>query len=822
MPLQIHSKHINPQLKSLLNALKLLALTSLIIGTTACNDPGAHEAKYLLQAKAYLDQSNLDKARVELKNTLQINPNSADAHLLLGKVEEERQEWRKAFSHYQKASELNPDLIEPYIKLGHFYLLQAANLRTQEKTDEERETIQKVSQQIESALQINSEEIDALLLKSSYLAYNENIEDSISLLLNIIQKHKQSEDSYLLLAKLYRQTDKYEDAEQVLIKGLDFVPDSSLLKSELAKIYTQQNKTDQAIKIMRELANAHPESLNYSLSLAAYYIQNQQLDEAEEIIRDTLKHSPDDIARHLVLAEFLDKNRGKQAAARFLNDAISQHPEESELQFKLANLYIETDTEASVENLNKIINKWKGYPESIRASKILASIYYDSGKYDNSATIIKQVLNENPKDSEALSILGKISFKQKNYDTAITSFRSVLKTRPESLEMIQLLADAYLLNGELELANETLKSAVNISPGNTSGRLQLARFNLANKMPVEALQQVNKILAENQDHIAAIKLKSEILMTSGQYKELPALLDRLKSLSPESPEGWFRMGRFYLSKNQPLLARKELEEAWKKAPQALDLLAELTDLEIRLGKLDIAKSRLNRLLEKTPDHPEAHKFLGMIYLVEKSYSQAESEFIVQLEHSPADPIIYLQLGEINKLQSNLPKAEEYYKQGIKLTRNNIQLQFALAEVLELKQDYDAATHVYKSILNKEPANLVAANNLAIIYADHSDSKEQLIEARNILENLQQSGHPAIIDTLGWVYHKLEKPDRSIPLLKYSISKSPHNPIFNYHLGMAYARIGRDNLAVQHLKTALSSDNFRHKDEASAALETIRQ
>ena len=822
MPRETDIKHTAQQPGPMLNTLKLVLITLTLAGSVACDTLESHEAKYLSQARTYLAQSNLDKARIELKNTLQINPNSAEAHLLLGQIEEQRQEWRKAFSHYQKASNLNPELIEPYIKLGHFYLLQAASLKSQGKPAEESEAIQKVSQNVDAALHINNEEIDALLLKASLLAYKEDINAATSLLLETIRKHKHAEDGYLLLAQLYSQRKNPEDATKILTEGLKNLADSTEIKSELARVYTQQGKLDLAINIMQGLVENHPLNLNYSLSLSAYYLQQKQPDKAENVIRETLEHVPDDISRYLILAEFLHKNRSVDDSVSFLEEAIRKHPDESELQFKLADLYRQLKTDTSIAVLNNIVEKWQGKPQSVRAKKLLASIYYEQNKLDDSLTMIKQVLDDNQKDSEALSILGKTSFKQQDYDTAITSFRSALKTQPDSLEMIQLLADAYLLNGEVELANETLKSAIGISPRSTSGRLQLARFNLANKMPTEALQQVNTILSNNQDNIDAIKLKSEILITLSQHKELPALLDRLKTLAPESPEGWFRMGRFYLLNNQPLLAREELEIAWIKAPQALDLLAELTDLEIRLGKLDIAKSRLHSLLEKNPQHPEAHKFLGMIYLVERSYKQAEAEFIAQLEHTPSDPLLYLQLGETSKLKAKLDNAEQYYKKGIQLSEDNIQLQFALADIYERKMLYADAAGLYRAILDQEPANLIAANNLAIIYADHYASTEKLMEARDLLEKFRRSGHPAIIDTLGWVYHKLDRSNDSIPLLQYAINKSPNNPTFNYHLGSAYANAGNASLAKKHLKIALSHEKFTNKAHAMKILNELIQ
>jgi uncharacterized protein HemY len=53
------------------------------------------------------------------------------------------------------------------------------------------------------------------------------------------------------------------------------------------------------------------------------------------------------------------------------------------------------------------------------------------------------------------------------------------------------------------------------------------------------------------------------------------------------------------------------------------------------------------------------------------------------------------------------------------------------------------------------------------------------------------------------------------------AKTPENPVFNYHLGMAYYQAGNTGKAKEHLQVALASKvGFPGKDEAEKAMAGI--
>ena len=100
-------------------ALLLFALTAVIAG---CGGKQEKVAAHLGKSRALYDQAIYDKARIEARNVLQIDPKNADAYYLLGLIDEERQEWQRALANYSKAVELNPGDLQAKVRLGRLNL----------------------------------------------------------------------------------------------------------------------------------------------------------------------------------------------------------------------------------------------------------------------------------------------------------------------------------------------------------------------------------------------------------------------------------------------------------------------------------------------------------------------------------------------------------------------------------------------------------------------------------------------------------------------------------------------------------------------------
>ena len=147
-----------------------LSVVFLLIVAILAGCGGAEErkAKYLERGKAYFEEQNYEKAAVEFKNVLQIDPKTAAPYYYLGRIAEQDQEWRQAFGYYGKAVELDPELIDARIHLGRFYLLAG--------------DMEKSSEQADEVLKREPANADAQVLRASLLMRQEKQDDAITLL----------------------------------------------------------------------------------------------------------------------------------------------------------------------------------------------------------------------------------------------------------------------------------------------------------------------------------------------------------------------------------------------------------------------------------------------------------------------------------------------------------------------------------------------------------------------------------------------------------------------------------------------------------------
>src|SRR4030066_502257 len=112
--------HVMKQKSFIVKTIALLLAVLLISG---CGGAESRKAKYLTKGKAYIEEKNFDKAKIEIRNALQIDPKFAEGYYLMGLVEEKRKNMQAAFGNYSKALELDPAHVDAKAKLGFFHLM---------------------------------------------------------------------------------------------------------------------------------------------------------------------------------------------------------------------------------------------------------------------------------------------------------------------------------------------------------------------------------------------------------------------------------------------------------------------------------------------------------------------------------------------------------------------------------------------------------------------------------------------------------------------------------------------------------------------------
>jgi tetratricopeptide (TPR) repeat protein len=345
------------------------------------------------------------------------------------------------------------------------------------------------------------------------------------------------------------------------------------------------------------------------------------------------------------------------------------------------------------------------------------------------------------------------------------------------------------------------------------------------------------VLALHPGHEAALYLRGHIALAEGDLHGALAYAQQGVQAAPRQPEAYLTLGQVHLRRGEvepaeqafrravaldpqgtrPRLqlaqwyyltgaypqARQQFEEVLAQQPQQAEARLGRARCLLRTGQGGEALHEGQRLLADGVKRPEVYFLLGEVYqeagraaeasqaldralALAESVEQAQQVGDFQLGRGAAEEAVtaYLKATDLAPMQ-----AEAYFRLGLAWTEAGRRAEVARA---------------YQAALEVNPRHFMAANNLAWLYAQQPLRWEEAARWAEYALRLQP-GHPLILDTCGWIAYQRGQTAKARRLLEEAQRHAPDNAYVAGHLGMVYARQGRDQEAQACLRQALSGD-----------------
>jgi uncharacterized protein (TIGR03790 family) len=134
----------------------------------------------------------------------------------------------------------------------------------------------------------------------------------------------------------------------------------------------------------------------------------------------------------------------------------------------------------------------------------------------------------------------------------------------------------------------------------------------------------------------------------------------------------------------------------------------------------------------------------------------------------------------------------------------VTIMLALAQLEEQMGDDDSALPRYRRVIELQPTNVVALNNLAYALAvRHNAVGEAQSLARRAAGFAPRSG--SVLDTLAWVEHLLGNDSVAAAMFEQAARLEPGQGELRLHAAVVYAAIGKSDRAAAELNEALRLD-----------------
>jgi len=212
-------------------------------------------------------------------------------------------------------------------------------------------------------------------------------------------------------------------------------------------------------------------------------------------------------------------------------------------------------------------------------------------------------------------------------------------------------------------AVRTLLHNLQQSPGNVNVRLLLSKAYLAAHEVQPAQEQIDKILAADPAHPAALMTQARIMAMRQDTAAAIGILKRLTASGASSYEASYLLADWYRASGDPQ-AVAQYEATFRMDTTDVNPLYEIGELYEQQSRFSQAKEMYQACIRKDRDFTEAYLKLGKILYRENATEKALRHFRMAIQTQPNSGEAYLYKGRCFERLGQKDSARIAYRQAL--------------------------------------------------------------------------------------------------------------------------------------------------------------
>ena len=738
-------------------ALLCLFFLALCGATTACQrDPRLQAQERFERGLKWVEEGRLESALIELRRAVQLAPEHAGAHRELAKIHLQRRNPQEAVRELTLAVQADPEDWESRVLLSDLLVRAGRFARVQEL--------------LEPLEEKGPGDVGAMvILAESYRGQGDR-KRAQQLVGAALEIEPHNVRAHFNQAALFLQVKKWSGAERSLRRAWEADRSSMVAPLALIDMLFSLGRTTRAEAVVQELLSLQLGGPQPHYAAAAFYLRQRRISEAEEQLRQVRTLGGTSPVFRGILAQFYVATEKKDLAEQEFQEILAENPEDWLNRLRRAEFYWrEQRLQDARQDVETIL---QGRPKDWRALLLRGAIRIDQGDWENAILDLIQAREIND-DSPAVHYqLARALVQKGTVETAERSLRQALSKNPDYVPAQLLLAELELRQGRVETVLQDLDELMRRRPALPQSywlRSQAYVLRGEFRRAEQDLQQVlREMVSQEAERPLVLEALAWVKYRQRQYAAARRLLTEALSLSPSSRQALYLLGLCYVAEKKPDQAFEVVRAYVAKSPDQAAGHAVWGELAMRVGRGALAEQHLKKAIELNPKMSSAWAVLAENYVAQHQQELAVETYQSLTKRDKTNAFAFLRLGQLHESLGSLEQAESMYRTSIELA----------------------------------PRNPVAKNNLAWLYAEHGGNIDVALRLAQEARELAPED-PRVSDTLAWIYSKKGIYRTAIDYLGESLKKNPENPVYHYHLGVAYHGAGRSAEAKTSLKHALS-------------------
>jgi tetratricopeptide (TPR) repeat protein len=501
----------------------VLFAIAMFVALPAAAEPTAEQRTQLQEALDLTYADRIPEATEKAYQLLQAAPDFVEAHRLYIDLLAAQGRAEDAIHFYRLALDANPDS-----PAAHYLYGRSTNAPTIAEGE------------FRAALELDPDFAWAHHGLGAALAMRGDLEGGIAEFERAIALKPDMTDAHNHLANLYLSQDRADDAVAAYRRAIEMAPDRPDAYFYLGTYFAHHERMEEAAELLEDAVRLDTNNPMFYLELGCVYFDLHRERDAlaafdaglaihprEEYLRDLRAVAADIVAGAAPQEAFTPFRQGLESVALDPQAALTAFEETLAVapDFYLAHLNrgivlaaLERTVEAE-EAVRQALILEPRYPES-HAS--LAVLLMADQRYDEAEAALQQALALDPAHVEALRGMGMVYMLQERPELAASYFMRASKLSPVDLGLAVEVAGAYVQAGDLEQAEQILRSVLRADP-----RFNFARHQLAALLADQ--QRFDESIAELEELESRVSPEVNVGALIEQVKAQRRFLDRENS-----------------------------------------------------------------------------------------------------------------------------------------------------------------------------------------------------------------------------------------------------------------------------------------------------
>jgi putative PEP-CTERM system TPR-repeat lipoprotein len=602
---------------------------------------------YYYLGLCYYNTKVLEQALSAFQKTLDLNPSSMQARLMVAAVLLQQKRVDEAIEAGKKAVQLNEKSALAHNMLGSAYMAKGL--------------YDEGMKELDRAIEIDPELVSAHLKKSYFDIAKGKSKEAEAELETVVQISPEVLNTRLLLIAYYMKAKEYDKALKTAKEGIVGKKSDAVLYSDMAIAVLAKNRNNgsEAFQYIKKAKEANPDFFVPYFNAASYYIANGQYEKALDEYKAVLARAPGNLTALLRTASILEL-RGRDVEARTYYSKATEvkqpggwialanyylRKKDPEQAVRVLDQAIKTDPKdiSALEMQGKIYFGQKKYTAALRdfeaiekispdrGVKLIVNTYLSMRQYDKAIGKLEAGLRAAPQRIDLLGEIALVNYVKGDSRKAVDCAQKIISQKPDSAYGYVVLASIYERQGELDRAIDTLKEGLQVEEGNLGGRMMLAKLYTKKQDYATARKIYENVLKTNQNYVPAIFGLGTLCDRTGKKKEAAEMYRQVLAKSANYVPALNNLALLYAEGNgNEKEALRLASEAYSLAPVNASIIDTLGYCLLKNGKVEEATKALEKAASLMPDNPSVRYHLALAYKRAGKNSQAREQIELAL------------------------------------------------------------------------------------------------------------------------------------------------------------------------------------------------